>query len=114
MTESLDRLPQIEDRLSKAARGPWYVDYDICDCNDGMCSHGEFVYGMILGDPWGRFNPGQEPSDYNYRYTEFGDLTPDTAEFMAHSREDIEYLLAEVRRLRSLNYELDVLQYHPE
>lgn len=102
-------IQEIEDHLSRAARGPWAVEYDSCDCSDGLCSHGSFVYALILGEPWGNWGPGDHAPSYNYSYSEFSEIPAPTVEFMAHSREYVETLLAEVKRLRSLNAQLDVL-----
>lgn len=102
-------IQEIEEHLSRAARGPWVVEYDSCDCSDGRCSHGDFVYALKLGEPWGQFEPGDNIPSYNYRYHDFSDLPIPTVEFMARSREYVETLLVEIHRLRSLNAQIDVL-----
>lgn len=84
MTEQ--ELAEITERASKATPGPWW--------------HKDGWEGAMPGDEW-----------YVYQEQPLGEIiccpcrsnpSEANAEFIAHAREDIPALLAEVRRLREL------------
>lgn len=79
-----EQLGQIEARAAAASKGPWTLAYEYCDCSEN-CGHGLYV---------SRINTGAGPA------TELGDLPRSEWELMVHAREDVDVLLAEVRRQR--------------
>lgn len=101
---SLD-LDTIRRRADAATRGPWRLVTDSCDCDYG-CPHGTFPYALHLpvhtvrsaGQPCIAHDPGDS---YWHRASEIGDLTMETAEFIAAARDDVPALLAEIDRLRA-------------
>lgn len=88
-----DRLDEIRGRVGKATIGPWISEHD-----------GKFIDG---GDQdWivsecGSCHIKDCTCGYCDRIPESGVLYPHDAEFIAHSREDIPYLLSEVDRYKS-------------
>ncbi|MGZ0231163.1 hypothetical protein [Streptomyces sp. CPS1] len=85
--------------------GPWRLDREQCDCEDGYCHHGEYVTGVIAPTPTegaaARLKrTGEEPRDYDFHRTEIGDFTDADWELMVAAREALPALVAEVRRLR--------------
>lgn len=85
MTE--EDLRDIEERASKAKAGPWRFGYEWGNAGD-------------FEDDWHRIaGPGGQVCG-NYGYEEGGVIREEDAAFIAHSREDIPALVAEVRRLR--------------
>jgi len=97
-----DSLVAIRERVAAAIPGPWIPDYDFCDCGDGYgCAHAPWMHAMrtpvVLTEP----GPGCEARDYHRQASEFGELPAETGRFIAHSRVDVETLLAEIDRLKS-------------
>lgn len=98
-------LDAIRARAAAAMPGPWRLEIDHCDCNDGLCSHGAFPYALRLpvhtvpytGTPC---DPDASAGVEAYKHTasDIADLTMETAEFIAHARTDVPVLLAEIDR----------------
>ena len=95
-----ERIAEIRQREQQATKGPWYVEHD-ADCRE---------YGPIIEFPWGLVGPTNVGAatmgeDYKQRYghkvSEISELTENDAQFLAHARQDIPDLLAEVRRLQA-------------
>lgn len=102
-------LTAIRARVAAATEGPWRLITDHCDCCDGLCSHGAFPWAIRLPihtvrDADKPCEPGNSLDSYRHTASEFSDLTMETAEFIAHAREDVAALLAEVDRLRTQLY----------
>jgi hypothetical protein len=74
-----DRLKEIKERLEKATPGKWRADRNTVD------------FGPPTGSPFAVLHSDADPSN-----------TTNDADFIAHSREDIPYLLAEIERLKQL------------
>lgn len=78
-----DRLAAIRERAERAAKGPWYGDvtgvYD--DIDRKMCP--------MYTDSFGNLDSSEEEEE---------SLAAATATFMAHAREDVPWLLAELAR----------------
>ncbi len=80
MTE--ERLKEIEERASKATKGPWFKEVD--------------------GDqPWFWVTGTDKSADAIASYTE-----PADAEFIVHARTDVPELIAYVRKLQEKNAKL--------
>ncbi|MEW2463075.1 hypothetical protein AB0872_20525 [Microbacterium sp. NPDC047426] len=79
------RLAEIAARAKAASRGPWTLAYESCDCSED-CGHGLYV---------SRLDTGAGPA------TELLDLPSADWELMAHARQDVPALLAEVERLKA-------------
>jgi hypothetical protein len=97
-------------RRADAATGRGWLVTDSCDCDYG-CPHGTFPYALHLPIHAGSY--GETPCDpdapsdhWKHKASEIGDLTMESAEFIAHSRADVPALLAEIDRLRA---ELDAM-----
>ncbi len=104
-------LDHIRRRVDAATPGPWRLQIDHCDCNDGICSHGSFPFAIAL--PSHTTSNADTPCDrtdsldsYRHSASDISALTMETAEFIAHARQDVPALLAEVDRLQA---ELDRL-----
>lgn len=96
-----DRLDEIKARAAAATPGPWKPTTDICDCGwDYACGHGSFIDGLELPDPKIERKNGAYES-YDYLYSEFVDFSHGTRDFLVHSRADVDWLTAEVERLRT-------------
>lgn len=52
MTEddSKQALSEAKNKDAKVLFTNVYLNYDSCDCNDGMCSHGSWVFEIIVMD----------------------------------------------------------------
>lgn len=81
------RLQEIRERESKATAGPWVTDD---------------VARVGVGEPYGPFLATCKPSvhDWPVRQQE-----QDDAEFIAHAREDVPWLLSEMERLETARQE---------
>ncbi|MGW4786145.1 hypothetical protein [Streptomyces sp. NPDC004230] len=107
-TPQLD-LEAIEARATneRLTPGPWEVDREGCDCGgDYPCGHGMYVTGVVTPVPtWSAAErlqrTGEQPRDYDFHRGEIGDFTEADWQLMAHAREDVPALVAEVRRLRA-------------
>lgn len=80
---SEQQLAEIRARVDCVEPGPWAVEYDGCDCNEGCMDQ------LAVG-----FGPFTSVENAHR------DVTPE-AEFAAAAREDVPALLAEVERLRT-------------
>ncbi|WP_055693741.1 hypothetical protein [Streptomyces prasinopilosus] len=80
------RLAEITARVAATSRGPWTLAYESCGCCEDDCGHGLYV---------SRLDTGAGPA------TELRDLPNSEWELMAHAREDVPTLLAEVQRLKA-------------
>ena len=100
MTEpmTVEQLAAIEVRVSSATPGPWFTD----DRNDGEIWAGEENPGCAkAGDIHvADVFPVADLMEY-YHASEVNDPWLANANFIAHAREDIPALLAEVDRLRA-------------
>lgn len=101
-----ERLDEITARANAEhlTPGPWTLDRESCDCSDGYCSHGAYVTGVVTPVPTEIAadrckRTGEQPRDYDFHRSEIGDFTDADWELMAHAREDVPALLAEIRRL---------------
>ncbi|MGW4603670.1 hypothetical protein ACWENS_10415 [Streptomyces sp. NPDC004532] len=87
--------------------GPWEVDREGCDCGgDYPCGHGMYVTGVVTPVPtWSAAErlqrTGEQPRDYDFHRGEIGDFTEADWQLMAHAREDVPALLAEIQRLKA-------------
>lgn len=92
---SEERLKQIEERLSHTTKGPWTYRFDhnpVTGCSD--CH-------LIEGPP-AEFAPDNPVWREMFRGGRVIGRSHGDALFLANSRQDIEDLVAEVRRLRRL------------
>src|SRR5690625_1706277 len=81
---TVEELAEIKERAEKASEGPWDVDVPVDYCAN--CENGyEIVQSELFLAPI--------VAELN---------VADDAEFIAHAREDIPKLLAEIERLREL------------
>lgn len=107
-----EQLSQIEQRASAASPGPWTVTTAETDCGractpNGCCGHDSGLSENIDGP-----SPDLGYSDrdvFEHAIGENDKLKPhwdEDFEFIAHARQDIPDLIAEVRRLRGLNNRL--------
>ena len=123
---SEDRLAEIEARLGKATQGPWRVGGVKMSCliqhngqrygghGSGACvytfngwyepesNNDAFVHDIYRDDqPIGSLT---EPTMIagNYDYESGGIVRYEDANFIAHSRDDVGWLIKEVKRLREL------------
>jgi hypothetical protein len=88
------RLSEIKERVGKATPGPWEVEYDTCECNSpDDCDHWTLPYRLTLPEE-------SVPEGVDHQVEYIGDFTNETVEFIAHSPDDIRWLIAEVERLR--------------
>lgn len=85
--KSLD-LEAIAGRATAATQGPWKA----CGANNGRCECG-FVWSVPLDQRIGSCNGDSEQGAKG---------SPEDTVFVAHAREDVPALVAEVRRLRAL------------
>ena len=91
------RLLEIEAREQAATPGPW------------ECEHEDYVSSVYLGSA----NAGSYPAQRApiHRDTDFPDRQADearsTVEFIAHSREDVRYLLDRLKEAESRIRELE-------
>ncbi|MCA1224121.1 hypothetical protein [Streptomyces sp. 8L] len=107
-----DQTPGREQEIRARAEAehltpaPWKVEYEQCDCSDGLCRHGEYVTGVSTPD----LTPvaaerlarsGEKPRDYDFHRSDIGDFSGDDWELMVHAREDIPWLLARVAELEA-------------
>ncbi len=88
MTQPLteQQLADIEARSTAATPGPWTVELEQCDCQDGLCSHGTYVSAVYADEE---------------RRTEFSDFTDADWQFVIRARTEVPVLLAEIRRLQT-------------
>lgn len=91
MKREQDREAEIRERLDAATAGPWQ------ECGCGKCAH----VWSIADDVMVATGIGAE--DYNYTGGEGPnhEQRERNAEFIAHSREDVAWLLSELARLRT-------------
>lgn len=98
------RLREIEERVSKATPGPYNPIWEMCDCGgDYPCGHPDYVWGLALPEPraWTKGEHG-----YDFNYSEICEFPPETVLMMAHSRDDIPFLLALLREREEENHRL--------
>lgn len=94
-----EQLNAIKERAEKATPGPWLVAPEKCG-PEGQGVYESDGFGCIceVGDPYPRGN--NRPQE--------------NMEFIAHAREDVPALVAEVERLRkALSYYADEKHYEP-
>lgn len=90
-----NRLAEIKARAAAATPGPWRPLVDLCGCPDPCDCGGEFIVGISL--------PREEPlagSDFG-QISEIGEASEEDQQFLIHSRADVDWLTAEVERLRA-------------
>lgn len=90
----LDKIKSIEERLSKTTPGPWHVSGDI-----NHLVFERYDKEKHNGPPLVANCGNLHNADTKEHVKEM----QNNAEFIAHSREDIPYLLSEVKRLKSEN-----------
>src|SRR6185312_15405960 len=109
------RLAEIERRLSAATPGPWEAAYYRGQCTlDHRHGLGECDYRVVrvedsceihvagkiaTGEPYDEARIGATVVAGQVDYDHSGILRQEDAHFIAHSREDVAWLLSEVRRL---------------
>lgn len=109
MTEPIEApavdLDAIRKRTDAATTGPWRLVTDFCDCQpDYGCRHGDFPHALRLpvhkaSARKQECDPADSLDSFSHEASDFGDLTMETAEFIAHARTDVPALLAQVDRL---------------
>jgi hypothetical protein len=97
----MGRLEEIEARVNKATKGPWRAGMSDMLSYDG---DGDGPYKQVYVDnPDGRVHMGERLPDVVAKmYDALGADCRNNAEFAAHAREDVPWLVSEVRRLRKL------------
>lgn len=106
-----ERLAAIRARAAAATPGPWVVEYEGCDCGgDWGCSHGQYARGIWTPRhrPWNFPNapeadicdPAKSDDYVHHSVSEMADLPDDDIEFIAEARSAVDWLIAEVDRLR--------------
>lgn len=91
-----ERLDAIKARCEAATLGPWYVEYEM----DGPFAEPQCIQGPE--------NVTTYHDAYNdYRVSAVVEMAEADLEFIAHARQDIPDLLAEVERLRAENDRLN-------
>lgn len=91
-----EQLNAIKERVAKATSGPWEIDRNSDDCD-------------FITDIW--FNQDGDHVEVHDKSVMQSVLN---AEFIAHSREDVPALVAEIERLRkALSYYADEKHYEP-
>lgn len=95
MRDISERMGEIEVRLKASAKGNWsWVGEDY---RDGCDLRGRILH---IG------KPGEGPNSNWPLTTKEGRTADATCEFIAHSKTDIEWLIAQVREARAENLEL--------
>ena len=97
-------LDAIEARANNATPGPWSLDYESCECNDGMCRDADYVGAVITPEQLPAAaevaaRTGKPLGPYAYHRNEIADFTTADLEFITHARTDAPALVAEIRRL---------------
>ena len=98
-----ERISEIKARVDAATEGPWEFWSNVgLQCTD---------HGRPIGKPLGPFHQGVKIDGANRTST----MEPDSV-FIAHAREDIPYLLAEIERLSPplapvLEWEIDEYEH---
>jgi len=97
----MGRLEEIEARERRATKGPWRPGRLDALSYDG---DGDGPYKQVYVDnPEGKIHMGERLPDVVVKaYDSLGADCRDNAVFVAHAREDVPWLVAEVRRLRKL------------
>ncbi|MFE0794685.1 hypothetical protein [Streptomyces mutabilis] len=105
---SPERETEIADRAEREhlTPGPWRLEYEQCDCSDGYCHHGAYVAAVATPEPTPiaaerLARSGEDPRDYDFSRTDLGDFSAADWELMAHAREDVPALLAELAAVRA-------------
>ncbi|MGR6538838.1 hypothetical protein [Streptomyces rochei] len=83
---SPEREAEIDARAEAASPGPWLVELEQCDCQDGLCSHGVYVTSVYTGDE---------------RRDDLADFPHEDWQFAIHARTDVPALLAELAAVRA-------------
>ncbi|MFE6355925.1 hypothetical protein ACFVOO_24090 [Streptomyces rochei] len=83
---SPEREAEIAARAEAASPGPWLVELEQCDCQDGLCSHGVYVTSVYTGDE---------------RRDDLADFPHEDWQFAIHARTDVPALLAELAAVRA-------------
>lgn len=92
-----ERIAEIRQRAEKATKGPWTVGNDeVIGLGIEQTSRGSFTYEAQLARVLDLF----DREDENVGRRHLGSQEAD-AQFIAHAREDVPALLAEVERLRA-------------
>jgi hypothetical protein len=101
-----DRLDEIKTRAEAATPGPW--NPAIAPHPDSAQTHAEYLVASLCneGRPlWVAW--AENPTDDGFAYvvpavTGDGPTSEANADFVAHAREDVPWLIAEVERLREI------------
>lgn len=102
MTEQ--ELKEIEARANAAFRAPWtYANFEVqCGhlCDDADCSKcgGDDVFDVVRIESPEEYPDGQVVADV----PGLEEFAESNGKFIAHAREDVPKLIAEVRRLRDM------------
>ena len=99
-----ERIAEIKAREGKATPGPWVVD-----CNGISSKNGTQILnaGSCIPDPQTAVDYGGTVHDWKEEIYDYGVHKWDDAAFIAHARQDIPDLLAEVEWLRAENKRLE-------
>lgn len=86
----MDRTEEIRERLSKATKGPWVYD-------KSRDTHDSCIHTADAKEEYGYIGTGRGCVVGSSEWIWIEDAD---GEFIAHARSDIEYLLAEIDRLK--------------
>jgi hypothetical protein len=109
-----DRLEEIEARASAATPGPWRQGDWSGRCHQSHYPHPgppecRYEYELRQDGSWASHVARENPITLIGGHDNGPWLDPADAAFIAHSREDVPWLIAEVKRLRgAVNYLCDV------
>lgn len=94
------RLTVIQARVEEATDGPWFVEYESEECPPfkpyAYAIHGPTMQGVLESQVSDDFK-----AQYGHQMDEVVGVAAADAEFIAHAREDIPALLAEIYRLKN-------------
>lgn len=99
------QIAAIRERCDKATEGPWVVDLpDWGECNGISSKNGTQILnaGSCIPDPQTAVDHGGTVHDWKEEIYDYGVHKWDDAVFIAHAREDVPALLAEVARLQKV------------
>lgn len=66
--------------------GPWSVQWESCDCSDGLCSHGYYPYSITLQEPTHEKPRGSEYTHWDYEASEISSFKLEEALLIAFAR----------------------------
>lgn len=99
------QIAEISERCDKATEGPWVIDLpDWGECNGISSKNGTQILnaGSCIPDPKTAVDHGGTVHDWKEEIYDYGVHKWADAVFIAHAREDVPALLAEVARLQKV------------